>query len=639
MHKIIPFLLFCFLALWTSAQQKSDSLELLLNEKAKTYPALNSKLEISVSDVALDEFLRAIAVANKLNFDIDESLDYRVVNNFSGVAVKDMLAFLSKQYNLTLEFTGNIISIKKGPVEARVHVPRNYDIIYDSISQTLSLNLKSDSLMLIAEQITRKSRANIILAPGLDQQLVTCYIQSMPIESALDKLAFANNLKLNKSSDGFYILEPNTEMQVLATEMPNSRTTNTRTSGSRSQGNQSKKDEEGSIQIKKVSQETLNVRTENYPMAELIKKASEELKKNYFIVSELEEKVNLNIEDATFDELLSHIFDGTKYMFKKTNQYYVIGDRASQEIKESRVITLQNRTVDKLVEGLPADVLKDIDAKEFPEMNSILVNGHQTILDDFEQFIHAIDQTVPVILIEVMIVYVNKNKGISTGLDAGMGESPATTGGTINPGFDFTLGARNLNNLINSFDGFGWLNLSDMHPNFYLHLKMLEEAGFLDIKSTPKLSTLNGHEAKMSIGNTEYYQEEQTQIIGTQNPQTNTTTTYKSVQADLSVTILPIVSGKENITMQISVSQSDFTEKISKYAPPNTVNRSFESNIRVKNGELILLGGLEEAEKSESSSGWPILSRIPIVKWIFSSRSKKSSNSKLTVFIKPTIIP
>jgi type IV pilus assembly protein PilQ len=91
--------------------------------------------------------------------------------------------------------------------------------------------------------------------------------------------------------------------------------------------------------------------------------------------------------------------------------------------------------------------------------------------------------------------------------------------------------------------------------------------------------------------------------------------------------------------MEITVSQSDFTEKISKFAPPNTVNRKFESLIRVKNGEMILLGGLEEAEKSESSSGWPILSRIPIVKWVFSSRSKKDSKSKLTVFIKPTIIP
>jgi type IV pilus assembly protein PilQ len=639
MLKVIPFLFLLFATFLALAQQSTDSLELLLNEKAKSYAALNSKLEISVSDVALDEFLRAIAVANKLNFDIADDLDYNVVNNFTGVPVKDMLAYLCKQYQLTLEFTGNIISIRKAPVQKKSYIPETYAIAYDSTRQSLTINFKNDSLYLIAEQITRITNANVILAPGIGDKLISAYIQNMPVESALDKLAFSNDLKLNKTDDGFYLLEPNEELSRTNEEPAVARSTRTRTGNSRSTGTQNNKEEDGFIQLKKTNQGTLNVLAEHYPMAELIKKASEELKKNYFIVSKLEELVNINIENATYDELLSHIFDGTKYMFKKTKQYYVIGDRASQEIKESRVITLQNRTVDKLIEGLPADVLKDIDAKEFPEMNSILVNGHQTILDDFELFVQEIDQTVPVILIEVMIVYVNKNRGISTGLDAGLGETPTTTSGTLNPGFDFTLGATNLNNLINSFDGFGWLNLSDMNPNFYLHLKMLEEAGFLDIKSTPKLSTLNGHEAKMSIGNTEYYQEEQTQIIGTQNPQTNTTTTYKSVQADLSVTILPIVSGKENITMQISVSQSDFTEKISKYAPPNTVNRSFESNIRVKNGELILLGGLEEAEKSESSSGWPILSRIPVVKWIFSSRSKKVSNSKLTVFIKPTIIP
>ncbi len=642
MNKILPIIIGLVLTLQCYSQQLPDSIEELLQQKAKLYPELNSKVDASVLEVALDEFLRAIAVSNAVNLDIDDNLNFQVVNNFTGVSVKDMLAFLCKQYNLSLEFTGNIISIKKLPDEIVPYIAEELDIQFEVDSQLVTFDFRNDSLLMVAEQITRLSNTNIVVAPELHKVVVSSYIQNMPLESALDKLAFANNLKLTSTDDGFFLLEPGeVEVSQNQKEDNNSRSSTRRRSSDSSRKISPKGDKEGdeSIEIRNIGNHQINIVAESYPMAELIKKVSDEMNKSYFIVSKLDEKVNINLENATYDQLLKHLFDGSKYTFKKTNQYYVIGDRTANEIKETRVITLQNRTVKDLLESFPEDVSSDLNVKEFAEMNSFLVNGNQMLVDDFERFIFSIDKTVPVILIEVMIIYVSNNKTISTGVDAGIADAPVTTKGTINPGLNMTLGAGSINNMLNSFDGFGFLNLSNVHPNFYLHLKALEAQGFIDIKSTPKLSTLNGHEATMSIGNKEYYQEEQTNTIGTQNPQTQTTVTYRDVTADLSVTILPIVSGKENITLDIEVSQSDFTEKISDFAPPNTVNRSFKSLIRVKNGEMILLGGLDEAKESESSSGWPLLSRIPIIKWLFSSRSKEDSDSKLTVLIKPTIIP
>ena len=60
--------------------------------------------------------------------------------------------------------------------------------------------------------------------------------------------------------------------------------------------------------------------------------------------------------------------------------------------------------------------------------------------------------------------------------------------------------------------------------------------------------------------------------------------------------------------------------------------------MRVKNQEMILLGGLEQNSTNESGSGIPFLSRIPIIKWFFSSRSRSKSDNKLAVFIRPTVI-
>jgi len=167
----------------------------------------------------------------------------------------------------------------------------------------------------------------------------------------------------------------------------------------------------------------------------------------------------------------------------------------------------------------------------------------------------------------------------------------------------------------------------------------LEEQGALKLRSTPQLATLNGHKAELSIGETAYYLENQNNLVQNQN-QSNILQTqqYKAVNADLSVSILPQISADEQITMDIHVKQSSFTERISTTAPPGTINRDFKSLIRVKNGDMIMLGGLEENSKSESGSGLPWISRVPVLKWFFGNRTKKKTENKLTIFIKPVII-
>ena len=166
----------------------------------------------------------------------------------------------------------------------------------------------------------------------------------------------------------------------------------------------------------------------------------------------------------------------------------------------------------------------------------------------------------------------------------------------------------------------------------------MEDQGLVKIRSTPKLATLNGHEATLKIGKTEYYLEEISNYNYSQSTHQTLTKQYKPVNADMTLTVKPYVSGDEQITLDINLGQSDFTTRIAQNAPPGMVTRSFTSTIRVRNGEMILLGGLEEKSSNETASGVPWLSRIPVLKWFFSNRTKSSSKSKLNIFIKPIII-
>ena len=182
------------------------------------------------------------------------------------------------------------------------------------------------------------------------------------------------------------------------------------------------------------------------------------------------------------------------------------------------------------------------------------------------------------------------------------------------------------------------VNLGKVTPNFYLKLEAMEADGIVNIRSTPKLATLNGTEASLSIGSTQYYVQETSNVIGTQNPQTVFTRQYLPVNADLSVDIKPIVSGDNQITLEISVNQSDFTDRTVPEAPPNSVTRSFTSVLRVKNQEMILLGGLEEKSTRNNSSGLPLLARIPVIKWFFGKQIRDKRSTRLNILIKPTVI-
>lgn len=299
----------------------------------------------------------------------------------------------------------------------------------------------------------------------------------------------------------------------------------------------------------------------------------------------------------------------------------------------------QGKSGGSILEIFPNEILDGLDVKIDTELNSFIVSGPAENISRFESFIQYIDKAVPVVLIEVMILEVSRSTSTETGISAGIGDKPVTTSGSVFPTTDINLGAQTINKIINNFEGFGSLNIGKVVPNFYLSLKALESNGNINIRSTPRLSTLNGHRAYLSIGETTYYVVTNQNFYGSQIPQTSEIKNYQPIDAELSLTIKPLISGDGQITMDVKVIQSSFNGiKVDADAPPGINSREFTSIIRVKDQDIIVLGGLEEKAKNDNGTGVPLLSRIPVIKWLFSSRKREDSKKKLTVLIKPTII-
>jgi type IV pilus assembly protein PilQ len=633
-------LIFIFLAAFAfsvKAQDRFAILEQKLIEVGKISPGINEKVDLSINGATIQEFIRAVGVNNNLNVNVDPTLDIKIVNTFSKVSALEVFMFLCKSYNLDINFVGPIMSFVKynaPPAQPKV-TTRKINVSYVATGELLTFDFTNDTLAAATREITRQSGKNIMFSPDLSGKLISGYVQNSPFNSAIEKLAFANDMKVSVTPDNFYILE-----KKVAIVEPKNNTAGNNNNASNNNNSFSLTNPGKSNNNLLVKDGMITVDVQNMAISDLVNAVSKDLGKNYFLFSELKGTTTVKIENAFYDDFLKLLFNGTDFTFKKEGDVYLFGDRNLEGLRQSKLITVQNRTIEKVLEFIPAELKKGVDIKTFEDLNGLIVSGSQPRINELEAFVRQIDLVVPLVHIEVIIADVRKSNTISTGITAGLGTKPAAaTNGGLLPQIDLSVNAASINNLISGINGLGIINLGSVTPNFYLTLKALEEQGALKLRSTPQIATLNGHEAKLSVGKTEYYLEVSNNLV--QSGVTNNvlqSQQYKAINADLAISIDPQVSGDEQITMTINVKQSSFTERISNTAPPGTINRDFQSLVRVKNGEMIMLGGLEENSNSSSGRGLPLISRVPVLKWIFGSRSKSKSENKLTIFIKPTII-
>src|SRR5258708_1528418 len=95
--KITPFIVFISLSLTPvflyAQQDRFQILEQRLKVLSAQVPGLNQKTELSVSNISLAEFLRALASANSLNLNVDPALTQKISNNFSDEKPINILIF------------------------------------------------------------------------------------------------------------------------------------------------------------------------------------------------------------------------------------------------------------------------------------------------------------------------------------------------------------------------------------------------------------------------------------------------------------------------------------------------------------------------------------------------------------------
>ncbi len=621
-------LLYLYFLLWLpffAVAQNPDSLrqsriDARLAELVERDSTFLREVDITSGRLTLSELLRNIARASGVNLSVRSVENVPVSCNFTRARVDDLVRFLCREYRLDVETSGNILSVF--PAAAQPAPAPDPDVAYTAADTTLSYDLRGERLIDVAKKIARLSSRNVIVPEPLYGCKVSGYVRRMPFNDALQTLASVNGLQAEK--DG-------AEVWTLWREEPAPQGSNTASGPSYVRRRQFTLNE---LRVDSLGRITARIARGN--VQDVLLDLCDELRLDYYFQSPVNLTAGIWVEKTDFETLLSVLLKGSPYSYYSERGIWIFGAAATDGLASATVLPLVYRAVSRVEEIIPEALKGNVAVKTFPDLNALILSGDRRDVARVETFLREVDKPVPLVTMEILIADVTKSKIHEIGIGAGIGDKAVKTSGTLSPGVNMTFSAGAVNDLLGRIRG--TVNLGRVTPNFYLSLQALEEDGVIRLLSTPKLSTLNGHEAVLTSGETQYYKEVQNNYYGTQNPISSESYQWKSVDANLSVKVTPYVSEDRQITLEIEFEQTEFTDRAAEDAPPGTATRSFKSIVKVQNEEMVLLGGLDRNTMERSSRGVPFLARVPVIKWFFGKEKRNKVERTLNIFIKPTVI-
>ncbi len=238
--------------------------------------------------------------------------------------------------------------------------------------------------------------------------------------------------------------------------------------------------------------------------------------------------------------------------------------------------------------------------------NTLCVQDSAERIEAIQQLIKLLDVPIQQIAIEARLASVDNDKEQDLGIQFAL-QSPSQE--SFTPGH-YSLAVARL------ADG----SLLDVK------LAALEKAGHAELISSPSLFTANQQPASIEAGEEVPYQEV--------SESGGTAVTFK--KAVLSLTVTPQVLPKHQVLLQLQIHQDQPSDRIVQGVPAIST-RQITTNVLVKSGETVVLGGIYETSQSNSENHLPFVHRLPLVGWLFKQQTEEESKRELLIFVTPTI--
>ena len=274
--------------------------------------------------------------------------------------------------------------------------------------------------------------------------------------------------------------------------------------------------------------------------------------------------------------------------------------------------------------------------------NSLIVFGDAGLISTMDQMVRELDIRRPQVYVEALIMEMSLEKSLQLGVRwqaTGQGSTGSVIGGgfpnAAPQGLDAALtgGTGAVLGVVGDeieFQGQSFTSFSGF-------IQATRQDQDLNILANPQLLTLNNEEAEINVSQVIPVS---AKVVTNSNLQTTTEFEFKDVGVIL--TIRPQITGNDKVRLLIKQESSSVASRqaaaTSDQQAITTLKRSINTQVLVDNNNTVAIGGLIQDQIVESETKVPCLGDIPVLGWLFKSRTEELRKTNLVVFIRPRII-
>jgi general secretion pathway protein D len=355
-------------------------------------------------------------------------------------------------------------------------------------------------------------------------------------------------------------------------------------------------------------------------------------------------RIKIELNGVTLPEALEIVAFESKTFWRPitTNSIFVASDTTAKrkELEQSVVKTFYLSNVSQPTElqdivNAMRTILEINRIQQLPSQGAIVVRGTPDQVALAEKLIGDIDKAKSEVIVDVAILQVQKGKLQTLGIQppANITASYATPNNVVNTGNGNTF-------QLGSFKGF--------NPSENLAVTIgTATANFLyndtstKIIQNPQIRALDGQKASLKIGDRVPVATGSFQPgiggVGI-NPLVNTQFQYIDVGVNIDIT--PRIHANREVTLKMTLDVSAVTSQVNigGIQQPVIGQRKIEHEIRLKEGEVNLLGGILENSDVKNLTGIPGLAQVPFLKYFFASEHKEKNDNEIVFMLTPHIV-
>ena len=261
--------------------------------------------------------------------------------------------------------------------------------------------------------------------------------------------------------------------------------------------------------------------------------------------------------------------------------------------------------------------------------------------------IHDIDKAKPEVVVQVEVLEARTDRLRDLGILPGQQATVAfTPNGTSTSSSSTSTSSTTSNALsLNQLKHLGTKDYSVTLPGATANAVLTDT--YTKIIQNPEIRSVDGQVAKLRIGDrvpvaTGSFQAGvgvgSTGGAGFVNPLVNTQFQY--IDVGVIVEITPRVHPNREVSMKVSIEVSSVTgtSTIGGIQQPIISQRKVEHEIRLKEGEVSVLGGLIQRTDTKTLNGWPGLAKIPLIRYLFSDDKTDHQEDEVLIVLTPRIV-